>query len=158
MNHIQKAKSKLATIIFACLSATSCGAQKEVPISLAKPGDTISIVGDQRIVLVSEFKAGQPNGLFDGGVQVIDKNKNTRFVEVNVVCSMPDLPGWPDYDNIYGRWLEVDEKPGEEGGATQWQLLMHFNGKHVNKGNEEAPNWAQRVALNACRKGKFRDN
>ena len=108
--------------------------------------------------LVSEFKAGQPNGLFDGGVKVVNKNKETRFAEVNVVCSMSDLPNWPDYDNVYGRWLEADEKPGEHGGVTQWQLLMHFNGKDVNEGNEEAPNWAQRVALNACRKGEFSDN
>ncbi len=71
---------------------------------------------------------------------------------------MPDLPGWPDYDNIYGRWLKSDEQPGEAGGQTDWQLLLMFNGDKINKGREAAPSWAERLAQNACRKGDFRDN
>ena len=78
--------------------------------------------------------------------------------EVNAVCSMPDLPNWPDYDNIYGRWLESGEAPGAEGGNTDWQLLIYFDGTTQNKGGEEAPPWAQRLAQNACRKGDFSDN
>ena len=71
---------------------------------------------------------------------------------------MPDLPNWPDYDNIYGRWLETGEAPGAEGGNTDWQLLIYFDGTNQKKGGEEAPPWAQRLAQNACRKGDFSDN
>ena len=131
---------------------------KETHLHQAKPGDVLVIDGDKRVTLTKAFKPGQPNGLFDGGVKVSDNSQITRWAEVNAVCSMPDLPGWPDYDNIYGRWLESDEQPGEEGGQTDWQLLLTFNGDKINKGREAAPSWAERLAQNACRKGDFRDN
>ena len=70
---------------------------------------------------------------------------------------MPDLPNWPEYDNIYGRWLEADEEPGVDGGDTDWQLLMYFDGRLVNQGKQEAPSWAKRLAENLCRKGDFED-
>ena len=147
----------LAGIIFACLSITSCSANKETKISNAQPGDTLAIVGDASVILDSPFKPGQPNGLFDGGIKVNSKGKSTRFAEVNVVCSMPDLPNWPEYDNIYGRWLEDGEQPGEKGGDTDWQLLSYFDGKNVDKGQETAPPWARRLVQNLCRKGDFQD-
>ena len=144
--------------ITVCINIISCSSNKEIRVSDAKPGDTLVIVGDERIVLVERFKPGQPNGLFDGSVKIISKNKPERFTEVNAICSMPDLPNWPEYDNIYGRWLEEDETPGSEGGDTDWQLLIYFNGTTQNKGRQEAPTWAQRLAKNACRKEDFRDN
>ena len=82
----------------------------------------------------------------------------TRLAEVNVVCSMPDLPNWPEYDNIYGRWLEDGEQPGEKGGDTDWQLLIYFDGDKKSSGEGEVPSWASRLAQNLCRKGDFRDN
>jgi hypothetical protein len=71
---------------------------------------------------------------------------------------MPDLPNWPEYDNIYGRWLEDGEQPGEKGGDTDWQLLIYFDGNKKSSGEGEVPSWASRLAQNLCRKGDFRDN
>ena len=122
-----------------------------------RPGDTLAIVGDESVILDSPFKPGQPNGLFDGGVKVSSNGKKSRLAEVNVVCSMPDLQNWPEYDNIYGRWLEDDEIAGEKGGETDWQLLVYFNGNKKSTGKEEAPSWALRVSQNLCRKSDFRD-
>ena len=147
----------LAGMIIACVSITSCSAKKETKIANAKPGDALTIVGDTSVILDSPFKPGQPNGLFDGGVKVNSNGKQSRLAEVNVVCSMPDLPNWPEYDNIYGRWLEDDEQAGEKGGETDWQLLVYFNGDKKNTGKEEAPTWAFRVSQNLCRKSDFRD-
>lgn len=150
--------SMLAGMIIACVSVTSCSTKKETKISNAQPGDTLAIVGDASVILDSPFKPGQPNGLFDGGIKVDSKDQATRFAEVNVVCSMPDLPNWPEYDNIYGRWLEDGEQPGEKGGDTDWQLLSYFDGKNVDKGQETAPRWARRLSQNLCRKGDFQDH
>ena len=147
----------LAGILIACVSVTSCSTKKETKISNAQPGDTLAIVGDTSVILDSPFKPGQPNGLFDGGIKVDSKGQATRFAEVNVVCSMPDLPNWPEYDNIYGRWLEDNEQAGEKGGETDWQLLVYFNGNKKSTGKEEAPSWALRVSQNLCRKSDFRD-
>ena len=144
--------------ITVCINIISCSSNKEIRVSDAKPGDTLVVVGDERIVLVERFKPGQPNGLFDGSVKIISKNKPERLTEVNAICSMPDLPNWPEYDNIYGRWLEPGEAAGIEGGDTDWQLLIYFDGSEQNKGSEPAPAWAQHLAQNACRKGEFQDN
>ncbi len=157
MNHSWITKKRLASLILACLSITSCASQKEVRVSSATPGDVLTVVGDDKVVLVSAFKPGQPNGLFDGGIKVISNKRPTRFAEINVVCSMPDLPNWPQYDNIYGRWLKKDEQPGLEGGQTDWQLLTYFSGDKKSQGKEEVPQWANRLAQNLCRKGDFSD-
>ena len=124
----------------------------------SQPGDALVIDGETTITLTKAFRPGTPNGLFDGGVLVRAPGVDERSAEVNAVCSMPDLPNWPEYDNIYGRWLESGEAPGAEGGDTDWQLLIYFDGTTQNKGGEEAPPWAQRLAQNACRKGEFSDN
>ena len=147
----------LAGIIIACVSITSCSAKKETKIANAKPGDTLTIVGDTSVILDSPFKPGQPNGLFDGGVKVNSNGRQSRLAEVNVVCSMPNLPNWPEYDNIYGRWLEDGERAGNKGGDTDWQLLVYFNGDQKSTGKEEAPTWALRISQNLCRKSDFRD-
>ena len=116
------------------------------------------IDGETTITLTKAFRPGTPNGLFDGGVSVSTPGVDERRAEVNAVCSMPDLPNWPAYDNIYGRWLEPDEIPGEAGGITDWQLLIYFDGRDQNKGGEPAPEWAKRLAQNACRKDDFEDD
>ena len=134
------------------------GAPTETRLHEAKPGDALVIDGETTITLTKAFRPGTPNGLFDGGVLVNSTKTDAKRAEVNAVCSMPNLPNWPDYDNIYGRWLESDEVAGAEGGNTDWQLLIYFDGTMQDKGGEEAPTWAQRLAQNACRKGDFRDN
>ena len=140
------------------LICQSCGVTpEETRLHQAKPGDVLVIEGDTSIKLTSAFRPGTPNGLFDGGVAVSTQGEQERHAEVNAVCSMPDLPNWPEYDNIYGRWLETGEAPGEEGGETDWQLLIYFDGNEQNKGSEPAPAWAKRLAQNACRKGEFED-
>ena len=129
----------------------------EVKSHEAETGDVLVRDGDTTVELMKPFKPGQPNGLYDGGVTVRNPGQPTRRAEVNAVCSLPNLPNWPQYDNIYGRWLVEGEKPGDKGGDTDWQLLIDFNGKTVNKGRESAPRWAMRLAQNLCRKGDFQD-
>ena len=131
---------------------------KETPSHEAQPGDTLVVKGGAEIRLTHTFKPGEPNGLFDGGISVTSDQSVTSTAEVNAVCSMPDLPNWPQYDNIYGRWLTDGETPGVEGGKTDWQLLLYFNGQTEEKGREPAPAWAQRLAQNLCRKGDFQDD
>ena len=65
-----------------CINIVSCSSKQEIRVSDAKPGDTLVVVGDERIVLVEKFKPGQPNGLFDGSVKIISKNKPERLTEV----------------------------------------------------------------------------
>ena len=158
MNCSTLTRKMLAGMIIACLSITSCSKKKEIKIANATPGDTLAIVGDETVVLERAFTPGQPNGLFDGGINIHSNGKPTRLAEVNVVCSMPDLPNWPEYDNIYGRWLEDGEQPGEKGGDTDWQLLIYFDGDKKSSSEGEVPSWASRLAQNLCRKGDFRDN
>ena len=136
---------------------TPIAVRPEVPASKAKVGDVLVSTQSTEVILTSAFKPGQPNGLYDGGVKAITKTGETSQYEVNAVCSMPGLPGWPDYDNIYGKAIAKAEEAGKEGGNTEWQLLLRFNGAVISKGKEEAPDWAQRLAQNLCRKGEFDD-
>ena len=149
-------------ILLAAAAALLCQACNSTPTETrlheAEPGDALVIDGDTTITLTKAFRPGTPNGLFDGGVSVSTPGVDERRAEVNAVCSMPDLPNWPAYDNIYGRWLEPDEIPGEAGGITDWQLLIYFDGRDQNKGGEPAPAWAKRLAQNACRKEDFEDD
>ena len=145
------------TVAMAC-QGCSTPARKETRLHEAQPGDVLVIKGDTTIKLSKAFRPGTPNGLFDGGVLVSSPEMEERAAEVNAVCSMPNLPNWPEYDNIYGRWLEPGEAAGIEGGDTDWQLLIYFDGSEQNKGSEPAPAWAQHLAQNACRKGEFQDN
>ena len=158
-------KDLLRNRAMACLMALSMTAMqactnqaRETPSHEAELGDTLVVEGDTEVRLTHAFKPGEPNGLFDGGISVITDGSEGIRAEVNAVCSMPDLPNWPEYDNIYGRWLSDDEKPGVEGGKTDWQLLLYFDGEAKNKGRETAPGWAKRLAQNLCRKGDFQDN
>ena len=71
---------------------------------------------------------------------------------------MPDLPNWPQYDNIYGRRVTDGETPGVDGGKPDRQLLLYPNGQTEETAREPAPAWAQRLAQNLCRKGDFLDD
>ena len=160
---VARSNATRTTIVIAATMLTTLGihgcksAPEEVKVKDAEPGDILVIVDGASVELTHPFKPGLPNGLYDGGVVVKGAGNDQRQVEVNAICSMPDLPNWPEYDNIYGRWLEDGEEPGVAGGDTDWQLLMHFDGKEVNKGKEKAPSWAKRLASNLCRKGDFQD-
>lgn len=158
-------KDLLRNGAMACLIALSmtglqgCSDQaKEIPSHEAELGDTLVVEGDTEVRLTHAFKPGEPNGLFDGGISITTDGSELLKAEVNAVCSMPDLPNWPQYDNIYGRWLTKGENPGVEGGKTDWQLLLYFDGEAENKGREPAPSWAKRLAQNLCRKGDFQEN
>ena len=160
-NYMPKQVARVRRILLGTAAALLCqgcnDASVETRLHEAKPGDVLVTEGETIIKLTKAFRPGTPNGLFDGGVSVSSAEMGERSAEVNAVCSMPDLPNWPNYDNIYGRWLETGEAPGAEGGNTDWQLLIYFDGTNQNKGGEEAPPWAQRLAQNACRKGDFSD-
>ena len=131
---------------------------QETPVSKAQPGDVLVQIDSIKVVLTEPFQPGTPNGLFDGGVKTEDRPGETKHFEVNAICSMPDLPGWPAYDNIYGRAIKDSSEVGAKGGETQWQLLLPFDGEAQEKGKEKSPEWASRLAQNLCRKGDFQDN
>jgi hypothetical protein len=158
MNDIPWKKCFLVSAVVLTMPFQGCKSlPKEVKYQNAEPGDALVVSEGTTIELSHAFKAGEPNGLYDGGVIVDEPDNGRRLIEINAVCSMPDLPNWPEYDNIYGRWLEADEEPGVDGGDTDWQLLMYFDGRLVNQGKQEAPSWAKRLAENLCRKGDFED-
>ena len=147
----------------ALLSATVllCGCssnhKKETAAHKADIGDVLVIAENTHVVLRKPFKPGTPNGLYDGAVTEISESGEELHFEVNAVCSMPDLPGWPEYDNIYGKEIGDPSEAGETGGQTQWQTLLYFNGTVSNDGPEKSPEWATRLAQNLCRKGDFND-
>jgi len=136
-----------------------CGnAHGEKPLSTAKPGDIVVAMGPQRLELVQPFKPGEPNGLYQGIVRLQrGTNGKPQLHEVNAVCSMPDLPNWPNYDNLYGKPLGSVEESKAQRGNTQWQILYHFNSaQEVKMGSNPGP-WTSRLRDNLCRRGDFDD-
>lgn len=130
---------------------------RETPVNEAQPGDVLVIADNTDVVLTKAFKPGIPNGLYDGAVSAKSATGETNHYEVNAICSMPDLPGWPDYDNIYGKSIQSPSEAGRDGGNTEWQLLIKFKGETISKGKQKAPAWAERLAQNLCRKGDFKE-
>ncbi|MEB3266179.1 MAG: hypothetical protein VKN13_06135 [Cyanobacteriota bacterium] len=137
-------------------TVTACGTQMETPQATARPGQVLVRVAQERVLLVAPFRAAVPNSLLDGVVRV-EGPAGQRLVEVNAVCSMPDLPGWPDYDNLYGRTIrQVTEAKGPSG-RTEWQVLFPFRGQpQVRSGSTPGP-WVARLRDNLCRRGEFDD-
>ena len=129
----------------------------EIPAQRAKVGDVLITTDDVEVVLTAPFKPNQPNGLYDGGVKIKSTSTETTHHEVNAICSMPGLEGWPDYDNIYGKTINSPSDAGQEGGNTEWQLLLKFSGENISTGKKKPPAWAKRLAQNLCRKGDFDD-
>ena len=161
-NHLMSCIFILAALGFAngCSSSPKIGDQPrihEVPASRARVGDVLIKTKDGQVVLTAPFRSGQPNGLYDGGVKIETTTAETTHHEVNAICSMPGLEGWPDYDNIYGKTISNPSEAGKEGGDTEWQLLLKFNGQQISKGQIQTPFWAERLAQNLCRKGDFDD-
>ena len=115
-------------------------------------------MGPQRLELVQPFKPGEPNGLYRGIVRLQrGTNGKPQLYEVNAVCSMPDLPNWPNYDNLYGKPLGSVEESKAQRGNTKWQILYHFNSaQEVKMGSNPGP-WTSRLRDNLCRRGDFDD-
>ena len=139
------------------ISSCHTAPTQETAISEAKIGDVLVISDDTQVRLSQPFRPGTPNGLYDGAVTTLSESGQDQHFEVNAVCSMPDLPGWPSYDNIYGKPIASPSDAGSSGGETKWQSLLRFDGTVSAEGPEASPEWAERLAQNLCRKGDFDD-
>jgi hypothetical protein len=140
------------------LALTGCGLlSREQPQSTAKPGDLLVQVGEQRVVLVQPFRGGEPNGLFDGVVKISGGSQPEQLLQVNAICSVPDDPQWPSYDNLYGTPLRSAAAAEGRKGDTSWQVLFYFNGRKVVKMGKDPGAWLGRLHDNLCRHGDFDD-
>jgi hypothetical protein len=130
----------------------------ETPQAKAKPGDVLVRSGEGAVRLVKPFRQGEPNGLFDGVVSLSGPGGGTPgLMEINAICSLPGEPGWPSYDNLYGRPIRRVEEATGRSGDTQWQILYNFSGRQdVRMGRKPGP-WADRLRENLCRRGSFDD-
>jgi hypothetical protein len=131
---------------------------KETPQARAKPGDLLVRSGSMAVTLVKPFRQGEPNGLFDGVIRLAgDGASKPVLMEINAICSLPGEPGWPSYDNIYGRPVSREEEAKGRSGDTQWQVLYNFSGtRDVRMGENPGP-WTDRLRDNLCRRGDFDD-
>ena len=155
-----KSKQAIATALLsatALIGGCSSSQEQEIAAHKAEVGDVLVISENTRVVLKKPFRPGTPNGLYDGAVTALSDPEQEIHYEVNAVCSMPDLPGWPAYDNIYGKKIDTPSNAGKTGGTTEWQILLHFDGDPTNEGPKKGPEWAVRLAENLCRKGDFAD-
>jgi hypothetical protein len=134
-------------------------APMETPQSKAKPGDVLVRAGGVVVTLVKPFRQGEPNGLFDGVVSLSSRAASTpSLMEINAVCSVPGEPGWPSYDNLYGRSIRRVEEAAGASGDTQWQVLYNFsNRRNVRMGQKKPGPWVDRLRENLCRRGSFDD-
>lgn len=130
----------------------------ETPQAKAKPGDVLVRSGDVAVTLAKPFRQGEPNGLFDGVVSLRSPaGGQPALMEINAVCSLPGEPGWPSYDNLYGRPVRrVDEATGRSG-DTQWQVLYNFSGRQDVRMGQKPGAWVDRLRENLCRRGSFDD-
>jgi hypothetical protein len=148
-------------VLVSVLGSTVAACQRlprETPQATAKPGDVLVRSGETTVTLVKAFRQGEPNGLFDGVVRVATEgNSQPPLVEINAICSLPDEPGWPPYDNVYGRAVARPEEAEGRSGDTQWQVLYNFSGsRDVRMGQNPGP-WIDRLRDNLCRRGDFDD-
>ncbi len=140
------------------MTLTGCGLfTREQPQSSAKPGDLLVQVGEQRVVLVQPFRQGEPNGLFDGVVKVSGGGQPEQLIQVNAICSMPDEPTWPNYDNLYGGPIKNLAAAEGRKGDTSWQVLFYFSGRQQLKMGKNPGPWLGRLHENLCRHGDFDD-
>lgn len=140
------------------LALSGCGfLTREQPQSSAKPGDLLVQVGEQRVVLVEPFRGGEPNGLFDGVVKISGGGQPEQLLEVNAICSMPDEPKWPKYDNLYGTSVRNAASAEGRKGDTSWQVLFYFDGRKEVKMGKNPGVWLERLHDNLCRHGDFDD-
>ncbi|MFM8277647.1 MAG: hypothetical protein ACKN89_11810 [Cyanobium sp.] len=150
-NRRRLARTSLAVMALAFTTVVgACSSTTEHPVAQAKPGDTLVISGDRRVVLERPFRPGMPNGLYGGVVRVSKPGQPERRLVVNGICSMPQLQaeGWPGYDNLYGRRLPSEDR---------WQVLFHFDGRIDADHTAQDLAWLTRLRDNICRRGSFSD-
>lgn len=154
------AKGRRALLVWALgAGLAACqGLSGETPQARAKPGDVLVRAGDVSVRLVKPFRQGKPNALLDGVVSVGTRTGGQPvLMEINVICSLPGEPGWPSYDNLYGRPIRRVEEAKGPTGNTQWQVLYNYSGRQeVPMGQKPGP-WADRLRENLCRRGSFDD-
>lgn len=130
----------------------------ETPQAKARPGDVLVRSEGTAVRLVKAFRQGEPNGLFDGVVSVEkEEGAPAALMEINAICSLPGEPGWPSYDNLYGRPIQRLEEASGRTGNTQWQILFHFSGQRDGRMGHQPGPWADRLRDNLCRRGHFDD-
>ena len=157
LNPFRKFLALSLSLLVSALAVSCQSETKEVKIKNASIGDVLVSLDSVDVILETNFKAGEPNGLYDGGVRIKQDGKPDKFIEINVICSLPDLEGWQQYDNIYGRWIDQPKDAGKDAGQTDWQTLLPFEGVAQELGPDKSPIWSKRLAQNLCRKGDFRD-
>jgi hypothetical protein len=152
---------RVGIVLLSILGATVAACQtmpREIPQSTAKPGDVLVRVGDTTITLVKPFRQGEPNGLFDGVIRVTEEgNSPPKLMEINAICSLPGEPGWPSYDNVYGRIVSREEEAEGRSGDTQWQVLYNFSGTEDVRMGQKPGAWTDRLRTNLCRREEFDD-
>ncbi len=141
------------------LALAACGGRREVAVQQAKVGDPLVAVEGTRVELARAFRPGFPNGLYRGVVRVQGSAAGAggQLYALNAVCSVPDQPGWPAYDNLYGQRigsLGEAERPPDQG---RGQVLYHFDGRIEASGGLKPTAWMQRLRDNLCRRGDFDD-
>jgi hypothetical protein len=141
------------------LALTSCGKPQEVAIQHAKVGDLLVQSQQTRVELVRPFRPGVPNGLYGGAVRVREPAgaPGGSIHEVNVVCSMAGVPGWPSYDNLYGEPTRNPPKAVSGPSPSRWQILYHYDGRIEANGKLAPHPWTTRLKDNLCRRGDFDD-
>jgi hypothetical protein len=138
------------------LWAAGCGSGGETPLSRARVGDVLIRREGTTVQLAHAFRVAEPNALLDGAVRVRTP-EGERLQELNAVCSLPDSPGWPAYDNLFGRPIRAVEQAKGATGTTSWQVLFPFKGgEEVRMGRSPGP-WLARLRDNLCRRGDFDD-
>ena len=139
------------------MGAGGCAGRSETPLSQAKPGDVLTRREGATVQLARTFRQAEPNALLDGAVRVRQEGGGEHLLEVNAVCSLPGTPGWPAYDNIYGRPISTVDQAKGTTGTTEWQVLFPFaGGEEVRMGRNPGP-WLTRLRDNLCRRGDFDD-
>lgn len=133
-----------------------CMGPGETPQSRAKVGDTLVRVNGSEVRLEHSFRPAEPNALLDGAVRVRTA-AGEQLLELNAVCSMPQAPGWPSYDNLYGRSIQRGEQAKGTTGTTSWQMLFHFDGRQEARMGASPGPWLARLRDNICRRGDFDD-
>ena len=138
------------------LVLAGCGGPGETPQSRAKVGDVLVRAEGSEVRLEHAFRPAEPNALLDGAVRLRTK-QGEQLLELNAVCSLPKEPGWPPYDNLYGRAIRRGEEAKGTTGTTSWQVLFHFDGRQEARMGANPGPWLARLRDNLCRRGDFDD-
>jgi hypothetical protein len=151
--------TRLSGSLGACLAAAAlagCAGLRETPQSRAKVGDTLVRNKGTEVLLEHPFRTAEPNALLDGAVRLRGQG-GEKLLEVNAVCSLPQQPGWPAYDNLFGRAIQRGEQAKGTTGTTSWQVLFHFDGRQEARMGSSPGPWLSRLRDNLCRRGDFDD-